>query len=213
MAENIQTHPTAHLTGIDPFLDPDYITPGAPRTYKEVFYSNLKASLIESKVDIIEGYSQLELRKLPLESYDVIYIDGSHDMTDVLEDAVLSSRLLKDGGLLIFDDYRLDVGMKRAIDTFFTFFRDDFEPVHVGWQVILRKKAVDRSSEKCGVGKRRSSTCWETQTPGSPGGQHQTCDGKRSMDGKRSVRIPCRMGKAKAHISGRSTPCALSIAG
>ena len=49
--------------------------------------------------------SQVVLRRLPLETYDIIYIDGSHATSDVLEDAVLSYRLLKPGGLLIFDDY------------------------------------------------------------------------------------------------------------
>ena len=46
------------------------------------------------------------LRRLPLESFDIIYIDGSHAVNDVLEDAVLSFRLLKPEGILIFDDYR-----------------------------------------------------------------------------------------------------------
>ena len=38
------------------------------------------------------------------QKYDIIYIDGSHEARDVLEDAVLAYRLLKIGGLLIFDD-------------------------------------------------------------------------------------------------------------
>jgi predicted O-methyltransferase YrrM len=141
--ENILTHPTAHLTGIDLFRDPRY---SRYSNYKEVFYSNLKASGFEGKAEIVEGFSQVELRKLPLESFDIIYVDGSHASRDVLEDAILSWRLLKDGGILIFDDYNLHNGMKRTLDTFFSFFADDFEPVHVDWQVILRKKAKDRST-------------------------------------------------------------------
>jgi predicted O-methyltransferase YrrM len=38
-------------------------------------------------------------------SFDMIYIDGSHQASDVLCDAVLSFRLLKIGGVMIFDDY------------------------------------------------------------------------------------------------------------
>jgi predicted O-methyltransferase YrrM len=116
------------LTVIDPFLDR--------------FYPNLKASESESKVRIIQGFSQIELRKLPLESFDIIYIDGSHDAADVLEDAILSWRLLKDGGVLIFDDYLLSAGMERSIDTFFSFFSGHFEPVHVGWQVLMKKRVT-----------------------------------------------------------------------
>lgn len=39
------------------------------------------------------------------ESFDLIYIDGSHQAPDVLSDAVLAFMLLRRGGLLIFDDY------------------------------------------------------------------------------------------------------------
>ena len=38
-------------------------------------------------------------------SFDLIYVDGSHQAADVLLDAVLSFQLLRLGGLLIFDDY------------------------------------------------------------------------------------------------------------
>lgn len=37
--------------------------------------------------------------------FDFIYIDGAHDVVSVLEDAVMSYRVLKPGGLLCFDDY------------------------------------------------------------------------------------------------------------
>lgn len=37
--------------------------------------------------------------------FDLIYIDGSHQASDVLADAVLAFLLAKVGGLIIFDDY------------------------------------------------------------------------------------------------------------
>lgn len=61
-------------------------------------------------------------------SFDLIYVDGSHQAPDVLMDAVLSFRLLRRGGLLIFDDYLLSMDppgeqdffnmAKPAIDSF-----------------------------------------------------------------------------------------------
>ncbi len=39
------------------------------------------------------------------ESFDLIYVDGSHQASDVLADAVLAFMLLKTGGLMVFDDY------------------------------------------------------------------------------------------------------------
>lgn len=38
-------------------------------------------------------------------TFDFIYVDGSHDPKDVIVDAVLAFRLLKKGGIIIFDDY------------------------------------------------------------------------------------------------------------
>lgn len=38
-------------------------------------------------------------------SFDLIYVDGSHQAPDVLSDAVLAFILAKVGGLIIFDDY------------------------------------------------------------------------------------------------------------
>jgi predicted O-methyltransferase YrrM len=38
-------------------------------------------------------------------SFDLVYIDGSHQAADVLSDAVMSFHLTKNDGLLIFDDY------------------------------------------------------------------------------------------------------------
>lgn len=37
--------------------------------------------------------------------FDLIYIDGSHQASDVLTDAVMSFQLLRPGGIMVFDDY------------------------------------------------------------------------------------------------------------
>jgi predicted O-methyltransferase YrrM len=52
--------------------------------------------------------SHLILSKMVSEEvgdFDLIYVDASHYAVDVLTDAVLSFKLLKAGGILIFDDY------------------------------------------------------------------------------------------------------------
>jgi hypothetical protein len=144
--ENILTHPTSRLTCIDLFDGP----------YKARFAANLQRSGASGKVTAISDYSQLALRKLPLNNYDIIYIDGSHSKEDVLEDAVLSWRLLKEGGTMIFDDYRW-VGCfasgtsdaptdfcKTAIDRFVQCFDRHFEVIHNSGQLILRKVSPKR---------------------------------------------------------------------
>jgi hypothetical protein len=38
-------------------------------------------------------------------TFDLVYVDGSHQAPDVLSDSVMSFHLLRVGGLMIFDDY------------------------------------------------------------------------------------------------------------
>jgi predicted O-methyltransferase YrrM len=64
--------------------------------------------------------------------FDFIYIDGSHTASDVLSDAVLAFRLLRVGGVMVFDDYlwSMETALeadplnmpKPAIDAFATIF-------------------------------------------------------------------------------------------
>ena len=49
-------------------------------------------------------------------TFDLIYIDGSHQAADVLCDAVLGFRLLRDGGIMIFDDYFWQENLREGID-------------------------------------------------------------------------------------------------
>lgn len=138
MLENILTDPTAKATAIDIFHE----------SFKDKYFANIDLSGFSNKVNTIINYSQLALRELPYESFDIIYIDGSHTKHDVLEDAVLSWRLLKVGGLLIFDDYRWakyypgEEGSdypKFAIDLFAQCMEKRLEVIHNGFQLILRR--------------------------------------------------------------------------
>lgn len=149
--ENIMTHPTSRLTGIDPFFengDTVMTRWGNVGNYPQIFRRNLRLSGAQERITVITGFSQTELRKLEPASYDLIYIDGSHATRDVLEDAVLSWHLLKEGGILIFDDYLFNsVGDSKrdpmiAVDVFYSFFSDDIEVVFRGYQVILKKRAA-----------------------------------------------------------------------
>jgi predicted O-methyltransferase YrrM len=77
--------------------------------------------------------------------FDFVYIDGSHQAPDVLMDACLTFRMLKPGGIMVFDDYLWkDVpGVlhqpKIAIDTFVNIFSDELDTVLIGHQYGIRK--------------------------------------------------------------------------
>ena len=138
MLDNVLTHPTSRATAVDIF----------PLDLKQRFMDNLAVSGAEGKVTVLSGYSQVELRPLDRGSFDVIYLDGSHAAKDVLTDAVLAWALLRNGGLLIFDDYALrpdwppEFRPQVAIDLFLTAFRNDLEIVDRDSQLFIRKREL-----------------------------------------------------------------------
>lgn len=77
---------------------------------------------------------------------DFIYIDGSHIAKDVLTDACMAWPLLKPKGIMVFDDYLWGNPRdalhrpKIAIDAFCNIFAEGLDIVHVGYQLIVRKK-------------------------------------------------------------------------
>ena len=78
--------------------------------------------------------------------FDFIYIDASHTAPDVLTDACVAWPLLKDKGIMVFDDYlwgeQRDVlhRPKLAIDAFVNIFAEHLKPMHTGYQYIVRKE-------------------------------------------------------------------------
>jgi tetratricopeptide (TPR) repeat protein len=153
LLDNILTDTTAHLTCLDTFQPP----------YNRLFDANIAKTGAANKATKLAGKSQEVLRSLPLDTYDLIYIDGSHVASDVLEDAVIAWRLIKLGGLMIFDDYDYifirsayynpqtstfqglaaypSWSTKVGVDAFLSAFEDKIQILHKGHQVIVRKVA------------------------------------------------------------------------
>lgn len=79
-------------------------------------------------------------------TFAFIYIDGSHIARDVLTDACMAWPLLKKGGIMVFDDYMWGEPRdilhrpKPAIDAFVNIFAEEVDMVHMGYQLIVRKK-------------------------------------------------------------------------
>jgi SAM-dependent methyltransferase len=137
--ENILTHPTDSITCVDIWVGP----------YEKLFDDNVRAYSQPDKVIKIKSRSDEALRKLKPNSFDFIYVDGSHIAKDVLMDAILAWDLLKPGGYIIFDDYNWygprswlveNYTPKIAIDSFMRVFGPYLEVVDRDYQVVIRKK-------------------------------------------------------------------------
>ena len=78
--------------------------------------------------------------------FDFIYVDASHTAPDVLTDACVAWPMLKDNGVMVFDDYlwgeQRDVlhRPKLAVDAFTNIFAEQLKPLHMGYQYIVRKE-------------------------------------------------------------------------
>jgi predicted O-methyltransferase YrrM len=145
LADNVLTHPDAHLDSIE------------PQSRDALRRNIINRTGRASQVTLHEDMSRHVLRRLPLGAYDFIYVDGSHATFDVLEDAVSAFQLAKLGGIIAFDDYAWDesprnwYGVPRlAIDAFLTVyahpprFAPQVEVIEIDWQVWVRKLIDER---------------------------------------------------------------------
>ena len=130
MLQHWLRHPDSRLYCIDSFV-------GTPRggvvdapSLQARLVANLEATGQGRQVEVFAMPSDLGLRELWLRGVqaDVVYLDGSHTAADTLSDAVLAFKLLRAGGLMIFDDYLwrehtdLLLCPKPGIDAFTTVF-------------------------------------------------------------------------------------------
>ena len=78
-------------------------------------------------------------------NYDLVYVDGSHRASDVLLDLVNGFSRLRNGGILLIDDYlwkHYDSNRDNpciAVNSFCRIYRGQFKFLRVGYQVYLKK--------------------------------------------------------------------------
>ncbi len=134
--ENILTHPTAGIVCIDFFTR---------LSLSMRFDHNIHHSGASGKVTKLKGHSDAILTTLPLNHFDIIYVDGSHEAAPVLMDAMLCWYRLKPGGVMIFDDYLWDQEEapsdrpQMAIDLFLKGFEGSYDLLLKDYQVAIRK--------------------------------------------------------------------------
>lgn len=125
VAESYAKHPWSKMYVIDPwekyedYHDFDFDTTLDFSNVYEKFLDNTQH--IKDKLVVTRGYSYDELPKFQNDFFDIIYIDGNHEFTYVMADAILSFAKLKVGGYMIFDDY--NTGFPQVCEGASTFMR------------------------------------------------------------------------------------------
>jgi predicted O-methyltransferase YrrM len=123
-----------YLTCIDPFFN----------DMRPVFDKNIReATRLNQVVSTMQMTSYQGLAKLigmgP--AYDFIYIDGVHSPNGALTDACMSWGLLKQGGVMLFDDYLYpEESTKDGIDAFLCAFLGKFDLLINNYQLAVKKK-------------------------------------------------------------------------
>ena len=102
----------------------------------------------DNKITIHNGYSSYMLKQLGNEPlFDFAYIDASHTAYGTLEDAILVHPLIKNGGIIIFDDYKwkdpkrpsITDSPELGINCFANAYADFYGVLFVGYQIGLVK--------------------------------------------------------------------------
>ena len=159
--DNLLSNPKSTITCIDPWVNYSQ-GKNSLNTYgftnsewrfgesgvKGRFLHNILESGYSNKVKIIQDLSDVALPQLQCQnkSYDLIFIDGNHVAPYVMMDSVMSWKLLKVGGYMIFDDYTWGmekdktIRPKESIDYFVDIFQDYIEVVYTKYRKIIRRK-------------------------------------------------------------------------
>jgi predicted O-methyltransferase YrrM len=118
------------------------------RSSEETFRRNVDlARSPRQTVTMMKGTSYEMLAQLigERQQFDLIYVDGSHQASDTLTDAVMAWPLLRERGVMIFDDYLWDFPHdlrdrpKLAIDTFVNLWSREMMPIACGPQFMVRR--------------------------------------------------------------------------
>ena len=134
--ENLLTHPQSHLTCVDIFWHP---------ATERRFDNNLAEPVARGQVRKVKESSHAWLARQQGAQFDLIYVDASHTARDVLLDALLCWRLLRPGGLLLFDDYLWnlqDPVLERpqlAVDLLLEARLEGMQVLHRGYQVLVTR--------------------------------------------------------------------------
>ena len=116
---------------------------------EKTFTSNMEP--YKGRYVLKKGLSKDVLRyNFKEQSFDIIYVDGSHEASDTLIDLVNAFYLLKVGGELLIDDYMWNFNQfetqntpKEAVDSFLRCFKDKIQLKFISWKTVSIKKTLN----------------------------------------------------------------------
>lgn len=113
---------------------------------KESFFHNINTSGLQDRIKGIQIDSKTALLQFIKDgnTFDFIYVDGSHLLLDAYLDIILCWELLEKDGILVIDDYlyKKDTIIEspfEAVNHFLTSYKEQYKLLDIGYRVFLQK--------------------------------------------------------------------------
>lgn len=140
-SDNLLDDPDSFMTCVDPFSDSDATTNVVDgNDTKKRFLDNISKSKNGHKVILKQQYAS-DFYKQNDKTYNIIYIDGSHQVPDIEIDFVNCFKILDKHGMLWLDDYLWGDGVtiRNAIDRLYTEHHTKLKVLHKNYQIGFLK--------------------------------------------------------------------------
>ena len=114
-------NPELELKSVDPYkvVYDEWETENYGESKLESIFRYAKDLLAPYNAEIIKKTSLEAVRKIPYESLDFVYIDGSHEFDYVMCDIIEWAKRVKKGGIIAGHDYcKTHWGVRLAVDTY-----------------------------------------------------------------------------------------------
>jgi hypothetical protein len=151
---NIMTNTDSHLYAVDSFNKSN----NSSLSFRKTFENNIKQTSRRKQVTILDGIPHVSLTKLVNENkvtFNIIVIDTSHTVTNMISNTILAWNMLNLNGILIFSNYdkpdiKLDDKDKplTSINLFMNMFKRNIKVLYKKHQIIIRKKDIDITNKE-----------------------------------------------------------------
>jgi len=141
-ADNFLDNPNSTLTCVDPFLTVN-------NNDHQRFLQNNEEMNFDFNISVCKNSDRITVHKITSDiffennnqTYNFIYIDGSHEPDFIKRDMENSFNSLEKNGIMWMDDYGGGDGIqiKNTMDAFLEKYRGQYELIHIGYQLAIKK--------------------------------------------------------------------------
>jgi predicted O-methyltransferase YrrM len=141
-ADNLLENPNSSLTCVDPFLTINN------NDHAELL-NNREEKNFDYNISVCKNSNKILVNKITSDiffennkkTFNLIYIDGSHECDFIKRDMENSFKFLEKNGIMWMDDYGGGDGIqiKNTMNTFLDKYKGQYELIHMGYQLAIRK--------------------------------------------------------------------------